>query len=114
MLIDKRVYKGDIDTPKGRKGKPVVRTVAISSGTVRESAVWREMLPSQSRIVFFSPTEKRYPAEQGQRLEPAHGTSLEKVGLKWATFQFCAGRTPNFPARHHRRQGRGRPAGPWV
>ena len=32
ILIDQRVYKGNIDTPKGRKGKRTSRTMALSAG----------------------------------------------------------------------------------
>ncbi len=32
LLIDKRIYRGKMDTPKGRKGKKTSRTIALSPG----------------------------------------------------------------------------------
>lgn len=36
VLIDKRVYKGDVDTPTGRKGKRTSRTVGLLPVTVAD------------------------------------------------------------------------------
>ncbi len=62
VLIDKRVYKGDIDTPKGRKGKRTARTVALSPGTVQDLAVWREMLPSRRPTASCFPRSATRPS----------------------------------------------------
>lgn len=87
VLIDKRVYKGDIDTPKGRKGKRTARTVALSPGTMQDLAVWREMLPKQRADGFLFPTERNTPLSRDNAGNRQKGPKLEKVGLRWATFQ---------------------------
>ena len=87
VLIDKRVYKGNIDTPKGRKGKRTARVVALSPGTVQDLALWRDMLLVQKADSFLFPTERNTPLSRdniwNRHMEP----KLEKVGLEWATFQ---------------------------
>ncbi len=87
VLIDKRVYKGDIDTPKGRKGKRTARTVALSPGTMQDLAVWREMLPKQKADSFLFPTERNTPLSRDNVWNRQMAPKLENVGLKWATFQ---------------------------
>lgn len=44
VLVNRRVYRGNIDTPKGRKGKRTARTVALSPGTLSDLAVWHPRL----------------------------------------------------------------------
>jgi integrase len=51
VRIDQRVYRGNIDSPKGRKGKNTARTVALSPSTVADLRKWRVALPE--------PTKKR-------------------------------------------------------
>jgi integrase len=87
VLIDKRVYKGDIDTPKGRKGKRTSRTVALSPRTMQDLAVWREMLPKQKADSFLFPTERNTPLSRDNVWNRQMAPKLEKIGLKWATFQ---------------------------
>jgi integrase len=42
FVVDKRLYaNGNMDTPKGRKGKNTTRAVALAPGTVEEIKVWR-------------------------------------------------------------------------
>jgi hypothetical protein len=40
VLIDRRLYRGNLDSPKGRKGKRTNRTVALSPGTKTDLAEW--------------------------------------------------------------------------
>lgn len=87
VLIGKRVYKGDIDTPKGRKGKRTARTVALSPGTMQDLAVWRETLPKQKANSFLFPTERNTPLSRDNVWNRQMAPKLEKIGMKWATFQ---------------------------
>ena len=53
VLIDQRAYKGNIETPKGRKGKRTSRTVGLSPGTIGELKVWRMLLCGRHRRSDF-------------------------------------------------------------
>lgn len=87
VLIDKRIYKGNIDTPKGRKGKRTARTVALSPGTLQELAVWRDMLPKQEPGAYLFPTERNTPLSRDNLWKRHIAPKLKEVGLDWATFQ---------------------------
>jgi integrase len=49
ILVDQRVYKGNIDTPKGRRGKRTSRVVGLSPGTLIELGLWRATLTDATR-----------------------------------------------------------------
>jgi integrase len=61
ILVDRRVYNGDIDTPKGRKGKRTSRVAALSDETLKDLAVWRLMLLDDSLEAYLFPSEKKTP-----------------------------------------------------
>ena len=61
VLIDKRVYKGDVDTPKGRKGKRTSRTVGLSPGTVADLKVWQALLLKTGPETYLFPSERETP-----------------------------------------------------
>ncbi len=64
LAIEQRVYKGKLDTPKGRKGKRTARKVALSTGTSMEIAIWRTMLLKQRRMgICFRRSEILHSAE---------------------------------------------------
>jgi hypothetical protein len=54
LLIDKRIYRGKMDTPKGRKGKKTSRTIALSSGTVATWSCGEALYRIKTRTRFFS------------------------------------------------------------
>ena len=87
ILIDKRVYKGDLDTPKGRKGKRTSRTVALPAEALAELAEWRSMLLDQSPEAYLFPSERNTPLSKDNLWRRNMLPKLEKVGLGWATFQ---------------------------
>jgi integrase len=87
VVVDKRVYKGDIDTPKGRKGKRTTRTVALSTGTQTELATWRQKLIDVSPEAYLFPTERNTPLSRDNVWRRDMFPKLKKVGLEWATFQ---------------------------
>jgi integrase len=87
LLVDKRVYRGKMDTPKGRKGKKTSRIIALSSGTVADLELWRARLPNQEADAFLFPSERDTPLWRDNVWNRSMKPALEKVGLGWATFQ---------------------------
>ena len=87
ILIDKRVYKGNIDTPKGRKGKRTSRTMALSADTLADLAEWRPSLLDQSPEAYLFPSERNTPLSKDNLWRRNMLPKLEKIGLGWATFQ---------------------------
>jgi integrase len=87
IFVDKRVYKGDIDTPKGRKGKRTARTVALSPGTVAELRAWRMMLSKEIPDGYLFPSERNTPLRRDNVWRRDMRPKLATVGMEWATFQ---------------------------
>lgn len=87
ILVDQRVYKGDIDTPKGRKGKRTSRTVGLSPGTVAELGVWVESLLNRKADAYLFPTERDTALRRDNVWYREMLPKLKPVGLEWATFQ---------------------------
>jgi len=85
--IDQRVYKGNLDTPKGRKGKRTARTVALSPGTVSELKAWISSLGDQSPNALLFPSEAETPLSRDNLWRRTIGPRLEAEGLGWANFQ---------------------------
>jgi integrase len=87
ISIEQRVYKGTLDTPKGRRGRRTGRVIALSPGTAMELALWRQSLPKTDPNSYLFPTERNTPFSRdnlwNRHLEP----KLVKIGLEWATFQ---------------------------
>ena len=78
VLIDQRVYYGNIDTPKGRKGKRTSRTVGLSPGTVARVRVVANAAP-QTRTQFVPvPDRERNAAPPGQPPEAAYAPEVRK------------------------------------
>src|SRR3981189_2378664 len=59
--INQRVYRGNWDTPKGRKGKRTAREVALSPGTLAEIEEWKLSLQNQTSGGLLFPTERGTP-----------------------------------------------------
>jgi integrase len=87
VLIDKRVYKGDVDTSKGRKGKRTSRTVGLSPGTVADLKVWQTLLLKVGPEAYLFPSERETPLRRDNVWNRDLHPALEWVGLGWATFQ---------------------------
>jgi len=86
ISVEQRVYKGKLDTPKGRKGRRTARKVGLSVGTMAELAIWKTMLLDQSPEGYVFASERNTPLDRAnvwcRLLEP----KLAAVGLEWATF----------------------------
>jgi integrase len=87
VAVEQRVYKGKLDTPKGRKGKRTARKVALSTGTAVEIAVWRSSLLNLSPEAYLFPTERNTPLSRDNVWNRDLRPKLEAIGLGWATFQ---------------------------
>jgi integrase len=87
VAIEQRVYKGTLDTPKGRKGRRTARKVALSPGTAMEIAVWRTMLLKTTLDAYLFPTERNTPLSRDNLWNRHMKPRLETIELEWATFQ---------------------------
>jgi integrase len=87
ILIDQRVYKGNIDTPKGRKGKRTSRTMALSADTLADLAEWLPSLLDQSPEAYLFPSERQTPMSKDNLWRRNMLPRLQSIGLGWATFQ---------------------------
>jgi integrase len=87
ILIDQRAYKGNLDTPKGRKGRPTKRTVALSAGIASDLQTWISMLPSHSPDEFVFQSERGTHLWRDNVWRRSMQPRLATVGLEWATFQ---------------------------
>ena len=52
-----RIYDGNVDSPKGRKGKNTSQTVALSQGTLADLDIWRRLLQDQADDTYLFPPE---------------------------------------------------------
>ena len=87
ILIDQRAYKGNIDTPKGRKGKRTSRIVGLSPGTMAALETWRALLLKQDPESYLFPTERETPLWRDNVWNRHMLPKLRSIGLQWATFQ---------------------------
>ncbi len=87
ILVDQRVYKGNIDTPKGRRGKRTSRVVGLSPGTLIELGLWRASLTNADPQALLFPTERGTPLRRDNVWNRGMLPKLKTVGLEWATFQ---------------------------
>ncbi len=87
LAIVERVYKGKLDTPKGRKGKRTARKVALSTGTALEIVLWKSMLLKATPDAYLFPTERNTPLSRDNIWNRQIKPKLETIGLEWATFQ---------------------------
>lgn len=87
LLIEKRIYRGKMDTPKGRKGKKTSRLIALSPGTLADLELWRATLPNQEPDALLFPSERDTALWRDNVWYRSMKPALEVVGLGWATFQ---------------------------
>jgi integrase len=87
ISVQQRVYKGKLDSPKGRKGRRTARVVALSPGTRVELEMWRRTLLNTETDAYLFPTERNTPISRDNLWNRQLKPKLETVGLEWATFQ---------------------------
>jgi integrase len=84
--VDARIYKGETDRPKGRKGRNTTRVAALPSALLADLAAWRAFSLGKDAFVFPSSalgTPVKYENIWQRSIRPA----LKAVGLGWCTFQ---------------------------
>jgi integrase len=87
LLIDQRAYKGNLDTPKGRKGKVTKRTIALTSGIAQDLETIISLLPSRSPDQFVFQSERGTHLWRDNVWRRQMQPRLATVGLEWASFQ---------------------------
>jgi integrase len=87
LLIDQRAYRGNLDTPKGRKGKVTKRTIALTSGIARDLQKMISLVPGQSPDEFVFQSERGTHLWRDNVWRRQMQPRLATVGLEWASFQ---------------------------
>jgi integrase len=88
VSIDQRLYGGNMDTPRGRKGRRTGRVVALSPGTVHDLHLWRKFIGDPADGQFLFPSENtESPLRPNNLWRREIRPRLEKVGLEWVNFQ---------------------------
>jgi integrase len=84
LLVEQRVYRGSINTPKNGKA----RDVGLSDGTIAELVAWRELARDPRPDSFVFPSERMTaPLSRDNVWRRSMRPRLKKIGLEWATFQ---------------------------
>jgi integrase len=85
LWVRRRLYKGNIDSPKTRRS---YRQVALSKTTTELLRSWREQSPLTGADNWIFPATTRDAPMRRDNIWPRHMLpKLKKVGLEWATFQ---------------------------
>jgi integrase len=84
VVIEQRLYRGDIDTPKTTSSR---RTVAIASETVRQLQEWMELVDDSPKAWVFASENPAKPMWRDNVWYRYMKPKLEPLGLGWANFQ---------------------------
>jgi integrase len=84
VVIEQRLYRGDIDTPKTRSSR---RTVPIPSETVRQLQEWMELVGKKPDAWVFASENPAKPMWRDNVWYRHMKPKLEPLGLGWANFQ---------------------------
>jgi integrase len=84
LLIEQRLYRGDIDDPKTTSSK---RTVGIPSQTAGELLEWMKLVGQQPEAWVFASENPRKPMWRDNVWYRNMKPRLEPIGLGWANFQ---------------------------
>jgi integrase len=96
VWVRRRVYKGDIDEPKTKRS---ARRVALTVGTLALLDQWKlRLLGSPSETWIFG-SEKGTPMRRDNIWRKSMYPKLKPVGLEWATFRSCGGRSQPYRRR---------------
>ena len=85
--VEQRVYRGKLDSPKGRKGRRTSRTIALPPGTAADLRAWRERVAEPDPEAFLFPSERGTPLTRENVWRRNMLPRLNAVGLDWASFQ---------------------------
>lgn len=84
VSVSRRVYKGQIDTPKTKRS---VRHVALTLGTARLLQEWKELIVTVTDREWLFPSENGTPLRRDSLWRWHLGPKLTSLGLEWANFQ---------------------------
>jgi integrase len=84
IVIEQRLYRGDIDKPKTNSSS---RTVAIPTKTANQLAEWMELVGDSPEAWVFASENEKKPLWRDNLWNRHMQPKLEKVGLEWAKFQ---------------------------
>jgi len=84
VIIDQRLYRGDIDTPKTDNS---ARTVAIPPKTAKLLKEWMELVGRRPKAWVFASENALTPMWRDNVWYRHMKPKLETIGLEWATFQ---------------------------
>ena len=87
VQVEQRVYRGKLDSPKGRKGKRTSRTVALPPGTAADLRLCTEQFTEPEPGAFLFPSERGTPLTRENVWRRNMLPRLTTVGLDWASFQ---------------------------
>jgi len=84
LVIEQRLYRGDIDTPKTTSSR---RTVPIPSETARLLQEWMELVDDDPKAWVFASENPAKPMWRDNVWHRYMKPRLEPIGLGWANFQ---------------------------
>jgi len=84
--VEHRMYKGQSDRPKGRKGRNTSRTAALGSGLMLDLAAWQEFSLGHDAYVFAS-SDLKTPIKYENIWQRNIRPKFQAIGLGWCTFQ---------------------------
>jgi len=84
LVIEQRLYRGDIDSPKTTSSR---RTVAIPSQTARELRNWMGLVGRRPDAWVFASENPEKPMWRDNVWYRNMKPKLEPIGLDWANFQ---------------------------
>jgi integrase len=84
LVIDQRIYRGDIDDPKTTSSK---RTVGIPSQTARQLIEWMQFVDGQPEAWVFASENPAKPMWRDNVWYRNMKPKLQAIGLGWANFQ---------------------------
>jgi integrase len=85
VSVRRRVYRGDIDSPKTKRS---TREVGLTEGTATLLSAWRQILPNDAGDAWLFPCEHgRAPVSRDNAWRRNIQPKLRAIGLGWASFQ---------------------------
>jgi integrase len=84
FAVRRRIYRGDLDTPKTTKS---ARIGAMSSATIDDMKLWREVALDPSPAGWVFPSERGTPLSRDNLWRRIIQPAFQTVGLGWVNFQ---------------------------
>jgi integrase len=84
IVIDQRVYAGDVDTPKTDSSNRVVAVPSTTASLLRE---WMTLVPEKEDAWVFESENHEIPLRLETLWRRHFAPKLRPHGLEWATFQ---------------------------